>query len=190
MTDLGPKITDIARRVEPRLGKPLVLVGMMGSGKSHVGAIIAKALGLAHRDSDHLIERVEGRKIADIFTANGEAYFRAAERDMIKCLLAEGVSVISTGGGCLTVPETALAIREGGISVWLRAPVEVLYDRVKHATHRPLIHGENPRERLAALLVEREPLYRGADIVVDDPLEGPEVLALSTLRLLEGYLKT
>lgn len=189
MTELTQQITDIARRVEPKLHKPVVLVGMMGSGKSHVGSIIAKAMGLAHRDSDSLIERSQGLTIAEIFAAEGEARFREIERDTIEGLLQEGISVISTGGGCLTIPETAQAIRESGISVWLRAPVEVLYDRVKHSSHRPLIRGENPQGRLADLLAEREPLYGRADIVVDDPLEGAEALALATLRLLEGYLK-
>lgn len=189
MTELTQQITDIAGRVQPKLHKPVVLVGMMGSGKSHVGSIVAKALGLPHRDSDNLIERAQGLKIAEIFAAEGELRFRALERETIEGLLQDGVSVISTGGGCLTIPETAQAIREGGISVWLRAPVEILYDRVKHSTNRPLIKGENPQARLAALLAEREPLYGRADIVVDDPLEGAEALALATLRLLEGYLK-
>lgn len=189
MMDLPRKTAESAQLVRPMLTKPVVLVGMMGSGKSHAGALLAKALGVPHKDSDTLIEQEAGRKIADIFSGEGEGAFRLLERNTIVRLLAQGVSVISTGGGCLTVPETAHAIHKGGLSVWLRAAPDVLYERVKHAKHRPLINRENPRELIEALLAEREPLYARADLVVDDPLEGVEVLVLAILTALERYVQ-
>lgn len=188
MEDLALTISDVSGRVRPKLTKSIVLIGMMGSGKSHVGSLLAKALGLPHRDSDTLIEREERRKIADIFSTEGEAAFRVLERRMIERLLGEDLSVISTGGGCLIVPETLQAIAKNGISVWLNAPVDVLFERIKNSRNRPLMDAENPRQRLEDLLEERKNLYAQADLVVEDPLAGIEALVLKVLITLEGYL--
>lgn len=188
MTDLSNDMQMLACRVRKRLCKPVVLTGMMGSGKSHVGSILARLLEVEHQDSDGLLEKQEGRKVSDIFAQDGEAAFRTLERGVIEKLIRGGVSVISTGGGCLTVSEVARLIREEGVSVWLKAPVEVLYERVRHTKYRPLINCDDPKGRLAALLAEREPLYSQADVIIDDPLEGADVLALCVLKGLEGYL--
>lgn len=178
----------LADSVRLRLNKPVVLVGMMGSGKSHAGSILSSLLGLAHHDSDKLIEKNEGRTISDIFEQNGEAVFRSLEHAAIVELLDRGPCVLSTGGGCVTIPQTLAAIHDKGISVWLKADVDTLYDRLKKSRNRPLLDCEDPKERLSNLLAQREGLYASADIAVDSPQGGVESLVFNILKALDEYL--
>lgn len=141
-----------ADSLRSRLNKPVVLVGMMGSGKSHAGAILSSLLGLPHYDSDKIIEKKEGRTISDIFAQSGEAVFRALEHATINELLDRGPCVLSTGGGCVTIPQTLSAIQNKGISIWLKADVDTLYERLKKSKNRPLLDCEDPKERLNNLL--------------------------------------
>ncbi len=174
--------------VRSRLKKPLVLLGMMGSGKSHAGAILSSQLDLPHYDSDKLIEKQEGRTISDIFAQSGEAVFRALEHATIVDLLDRGPCVLSTGGGCVTVPQTLSAIHDKGISVWLKADVETLYERLKKSKSRPLLDCEDPKERLNNLLAEREGLYARADITVEETEGGIDELVNAVLQSLAEYI--
>ncbi|MCB1682024.1 MAG: shikimate kinase [Alphaproteobacteria bacterium] len=188
MSDLSPTTADFTGHISHRLSKPLVLVGMMGSGKSHAGSLLASALSLEHYDSDKLIEKDRGRTISDIFSQDGEAAFRALERQKILHLLSSGPCVISTGGGCVTVPDILSAIRAQAVSVWLRADIDVLYERLKRSKNRPLMDCEDPKERLKTLMAQREALYAQADLIVDDPQAGIDGLVYAVLKALDGYL--
>ncbi|MBK9584682.1 MAG: shikimate kinase [Alphaproteobacteria bacterium] len=178
----------LADSLRSRLRKPLVLLGMMGSGKSHAGAILSALLDLPHYDSDKLIEAKEGRTISDIFAETGEAVFRALEHATIVDLLDRGPCVLSTGGGCVTVPQTLSAIHDKGISVWLKADVETLYERLKKSKNRPLLDCEDPKDRLTNLLAQREGLYARADITVEKTEGGIDELVAAILQSLAEYI--
>ncbi len=150
------------------LNKPIVLVGMMGCGKSHIGKALAKDLGVIFCDSDSLIEEQQGKSIAQIFDESGEAGFREIEFKVIADLLDSGQCVISTGGGALTTPETLENVSNYGVSVWLNPDVETIWGRVKNDKTRPLLQCDNPRAKLEELLAAREHLYKQADIEVDN----------------------
>jgi shikimate kinase len=144
--------------------RPIVLVGMMGSGKSSVGRRLAARLGLRFFDADDEIEAAAGRSIADIFADYGETQFRDGERRVIARLLDQGRCVIATGGGAFAQPQTRTLIKERGLSVWLDVPVPVLVDRVSRRNHRPLLRDKDPAMVLTGLLKEREPAYAEAAV--------------------------
>ena len=145
----------------------IVLVGLMGAGKSCIGKRLAETIGWNFVDADSEIEKAAGCSIADIFERHGEAAFRDGERRVIQRLLQQGPSVIATGGGAFMNPETRDAIRANGVSVWLRADLEVLLRRTGRRDHRPLLRKGNPRETLSRLMAERYPVYAEADVVVE-----------------------
>lgn len=149
------------------LHKPVVLVGMMGSGKSAVGTALAKRLGVSFRDSDAEIERAAAASIAEIFARDGEAFFRAREAEVIARLLGEVPAILSTGGGAYLRPETRALISRHGVAVWLRADVELLWARVKHKDTRPLLRTKDPKKTLSDLLEARQGAYEQADLVAD-----------------------
>lgn len=149
-----------------RVKKPIVLVGMMGAGKSAVGQALAQRLGVPFLDSDHEIERAAAMSIAEIFARDGETFFRAREAEVISRLLAEGPCVLSVGGGAFLAERTRAAIAEGGISIWLRADVELLWERVRHKQTRPLLRTADPKATLTRLAAERDPIYALADLAV------------------------
>jgi shikimate kinase len=144
--------------------RSIVLVGMMGAGKSSVGRRLAARLGLAFIDADTEIEAAAGMSIADIFSAHGEAYFRSGEARVIARLLEGGPQVMATGGGAIINPDTKAAIRAKGVSIWLDAEYEVLLRRVKRRTDRPMLKTADPAETLKRLLAERNPVYALADV--------------------------
>ncbi|HEV3395654.1 MAG TPA: shikimate kinase [Xanthobacteraceae bacterium] len=144
--------------------RSIVLVGMMGAGKSSVGRRLAARLGLAFIDADTEIEAAAGMSIADIFSAHGEAYFRSGEARVIARLLEGGPQVMATGGGAIVNPDTRAAIRAKGVSIWLDAEYEVLLRRVKRRTDRPMLKTADPAETLKRLLAERNPVYALADV--------------------------
>lgn len=169
------------------LSRPIVLVGMMGAGKTAVGTALARRLGVAFRDSDAEIVDAAQRSIAEIFERDGEAFFRAREAEVIQRLLAEGPAVLSTGGGAfLRAENRAMVAAAGGVSVWLKADLELLWSRVRHKTTRPLLRTDNPHATLAALLAERAPHYEQAELVVtSDPAYSIEDMVdqvIATLR--------
>ena len=154
------------------LPRTLVLVGLMGAGKTSVGRRIAHRLGLGFVDADAEIEAAAGCTIAEIFARHGETAFRDGERRVIQRLLDEPAHVLATGGGAFMDPATRACIRARGISLWLRAELDVLVRRVARRTHRPLLNQGDPKEILTRLMAIRYPVYAEADIVVDS-LDAP-----------------
>ncbi|MCF8496727.1 MAG: shikimate kinase [Alphaproteobacteria bacterium] len=153
--------------IKERLQKPVVFVGMMGSGKSHVGLVFARHLDLSFHDSDKIVEKRAGCSVSEIFEQFGEDKFRSAEQNAIFELLKNGPAVISTGGGALLNAGIRHAIQEKAISIWLKADISTLADRVGADPKRPLLAGKDPSEVLADLMKVRIPLYEQADITID-----------------------
>lgn len=147
-------------------GKPIVLVGMMGSGKSSVGRRLAGRLHLPFFDADDEIETAAGMRVSEIFERYGEPYFRDGERRVIGRLLDQRTCVIATGGGAFAQDDTRAMILERGIAVWLDVPVPVLVERVRRRSHRPLLVGRDPAEVLTELLEKRSPAYAQAPVHV------------------------
>jgi len=154
------------RRLVQRLDRPVVLVGMMGVGKSTVGKKLATLLHLEFCDADDAIEQAAQMSVSDIFDRFGEASFRDGERRVIARLLAGGPSVIATGGGAFAQEETRKLILDGGIAVWLDAEVDTIVDRVRRKDNRPLLRGGDIREIVTRLKAERAPFYAAAPIHV------------------------
>lgn len=154
--------------------RSLVLVGLMGAGKSVIGKRLAKRLGVPFHDSDAEIEKAAGRSINELFACFGEAAFRAGETRVIARLLDNGRCVLATGGGAFTSGETRSLIAQKALSIWLRADLDLLVSRTTGRTHRPLLNQGNLRETLERLMTERYPIYAQADLVVDTKTETPE----------------
>jgi len=147
--------------------RSVVLIGMMGAGKSSIGRRLAARLGIPFVDADAEIEKAAGMTVPEIFAIHGEPYFRAGEARVIARLLESGPQVLSTGGGAFMNPETRATIRAKGISVWLRATLEVLSRRIKRRTDRPLLKTSDPVATLKRLIEERYPVYAEADLTVE-----------------------
>lgn len=150
-----------------RLHKTVAMVGMMGAGKTAIGTALARRLGVPFLDSDVEIERAANLTIAEIFERDGEAFFRERETQVIGRLLDGPPGILSTGGGAFLRAENRELIAARGVSLWLRADLELLWSRVKHKTTRPLLRTSDPKATLATLKAEREPVYSQAEVVVD-----------------------
>lgn len=150
-----------------RLKKTVVMVGMMGAGKTAVGTALARVLAVPFLDSDEEIVRAADRSIAEIFERDGEPFFRARETEVIGRLLRGTPCILSTGGGAFLSATNRALIHEAGVSVWLRADLELLWQRVRHKSTRPLLRTANPRETLRGLYEARLPFYQMADLTVD-----------------------
>lgn len=148
------------------LKKTVVLVGMMGAGKTAVGKGLAEYLAVPFLDSDEEIVKAASRSIAGIFERDGEAFFRARETEVITRLMGEQIGILSTGGGAFLADRNREVIADKGVAVWLKADLGLLWSRVRHKTTRPLLRTDNPRETLRELCQMREPLYAKADLVV------------------------
>ena len=172
----------------PAIPRTIILVGLMGAGKTSIGRALAKRLGLEFVDADAEIEAAAGCSISDIFSLYGEDEFRAGERRVIARLLDGPVHVLATGGGAFMDPATRERILNRGISLWLRADLDLLAGRVSRRGDRPLLRDGNPREILAALIEERHPVYAEADIVVDSGREPPEATVVRVEEALIEYL--
>lgn len=154
--------------VRQRLGnRPIVLVGLMGAGKTSVGRRLAEKLGIPFIDADQEIEAAAGQPIRDIFAEHGEAYFREGERRVIQRLLGNGAQVLATGGGAYMNDETRARIRAAGVSVWLKAPLPLLMKRVAKRHDRPLLQTEDPEAVMRDLMDKRYPIYAEADVTVE-----------------------
>jgi shikimate kinase len=159
--------TSIERALRNTGNRAIVLVGLMGAGKTSIGRRLAERLGLSFVDADVEIERAAGKSIPDIFADHGEAHFRDGERRVIARLLENGRQVLATGGGAFMNAETRAAIKAGAVSVWLRAERDVLLRRVAKRGGRPLLENKDPAEVLQNLINLRYPVYAEADITVD-----------------------
>lgn len=151
----------------PMAERSIVLVGLMGAGKSTVGRRLASVLRLPFHDADQEIETAAGCSISDFFERYGEPAFRDGERKVIARLLAGPRHVLATGGGAFMDPTTRVLIKNQGLSVWLRANIDLLMERVTKRPTRPLLKNEDPRGTMERLMAERYPVYAEADITVD-----------------------
>lgn len=178
-----------ARRLAARLGtRSIVLVGMMGSGKSSVGKRLAQAMDVRFVDADVEIEAAAGMSIPDIFATRGEEEFRIGERRVIARLLGKGPQVLATGGGAFMNAETRAAIAANGISVWLKADQDVLMRRVRKRSNRPLLQTADPEATMRALLAVREPVYALADITLHSREEPHEVMVAAAIEAVGHWL--
>jgi shikimate kinase len=159
------KDTETVRRMLQH--HPVVLVGLMGAGKSSVGRRLAEKLGVPFVDADHEIEAAAGKTIAEIFADHGEPYFREGERKVIARLMENGSQVLATGGGAFINDETRARIKAGAVSVWLKADLPLLMKRVLKRNDRPLLRTEDPEAVMRKLMDQRYPLYAEADITVE-----------------------
>ncbi len=146
--------------------RSIVLVGMMGAGKSSIGRRLAVRMNIPFTDADAEIEEAASMSIADIFAVHGEPYFRAGEARVIARLLEHGPQVLATGGGAFMNAQTRMTIGGKGVSVWLKADLDVLTKRLRRRNDRPLLKTEDPIETLSKLLVVRDPIYAEADVTV------------------------
>ncbi|MBX7492810.1 shikimate kinase [Qipengyuania sp. 1NDW9] len=168
--------------IAARIDRPLVLVGLMGVGKSTIGRRLAGALGRSFVDADEEIERAANRSVGEIFEAHGEAYFRDGERRVIARLMEEGHGVIATGGGAFVDDETRALVLENGLAIWLDCDLDTLVERTSRKDTRPLLKTGDPREILFNLKEQRGPAYSQAQIhVVTD--DGPHEATVA--RILE-----
>ena len=168
-------------------GRSVVLVGLMGAGKTSIGRRLAVRLGLPFHDADTEIELAAGCTIAELFARFGEPEFRRGEQRVIRRLLAGDPMVLATGGGAFMDADTRAAIRRDAISLWLRAPLSTLVRRVASRSHRPLLAGGDPASILQGLMDRRHPVYAEADIVLDVTDENPEVTTTRAVDALLGW---
>ncbi|MFC5355919.1 shikimate kinase [Azospirillum himalayense] len=170
------------------LPRTVVLVGLMGAGKSAIGRRLAARLHLPFVDADTEIETAAGCSIAEIFARDGEAVFRSVERRIITRLLTEQpVHILATGGGAFMDPETRAAIRAHGVSIWLRAELDVLLARTARRTHRPLLNAGDPKEILSRLMTARYPVYAEAELTVISDERPPEATVEQVIEALEAH---
>ena len=188
MIDPLSTTTDPSGRRAPRLARTLVLVGLMGAGKTSVGKRLAAYLGVGFTDSDAEIAQAAGMSIPEIFATLGEPAFRDGERRVIARLLAERPGVLATGGGAFIEPRTRAEIKRRATSVWLRADLELLWDRVRDRPGRPLLQAPDPRAVLADLERRRAPVYAEADVIVDSQRGAShETMARTIVAAVEAY---
>lgn len=168
--------------------RSIVLVGMMGAGKSSVGRKLAARLALPFVDADNEIEAAAGMSIPDIFETRGEAEFRAGEARVIARLLDAGPQVLATGGGAFMNADTRAAIRAKGVSVWLRADFDVLMKRLKRRNDRPLLKTDDPAATLRRLIEQRYPVYADVDLTIESRDVPHDVIVDEIIDALRGYL--
>jgi len=171
-----------------RLHRTLVMVGMMGAGKTAVGGALARMIGVPFIDSDAEIEAAANMKVAELFETYGESFFRDKEALVLERLLSGPPCVLSTGGGAFLREENRALIAARGLAVWLKADRELLWARVRHKDSRPLLQVDNPRQKLYALLEAREPAYAEAGLVVTaEPDLSVQAMAEKVLRALLAH---
>jgi len=180
--------TPLQSTIASRLGhRAIVFVGLMGAGKTSIGRRVAQALDLRFVDSDHEIEAVSRLSIAELFERYGEPEFRALESRVIERLLRDGPGVVSTGGGAFINAQSRKAVADHGVSIWLKADLDVLMDRVSKRQNRPLLKTADPRGTLARLMDERYPVYAQADITVETRDEKREVITTEVIEALDRH---
>lgn len=169
-------------------GRSIVFVGLMGAGKTAIGRKVAQTLGLHFADSDHEIEAVSRMTVPELFERYGEPEFRALEQRVIQRLLEAGPQVLSTGGGAFMNGQTRDAIRAGAVSVWLKADIDLLMERVSKKQNRPLLKDPDPRGVMERLMATRYPVYETADVTVTTRDAGKDVIAAEAVDAIAAYL--
>jgi len=178
-----------AHALTQRLDRTVVLVGLMGAGKSCVGKRLAACLGLPFVDADREIEAAAGGcSISDIFTIHGEKVFRDGERRVIQRLLGNPMHVLATGGGAFMDPATRTLVKDKALSIWLKAELDQLLKRIGRRNDRPLLQNVDPRAKLAELIDLRYPVYAEADLTVESADGPPDVTVQRVLRAIEADL--
>ncbi len=172
------------------LPKTIVLIGMMGAGKTCIGKRLAEELDIPFTDADMEIAEAAGCSVSEIFEIHGEAAFRDGERRVISRLLDNPVHVLATGGGAFMDQKTRRLIKEKAISIWLRADIDLLLSRVLRRNTRPLLKKGDPRQILEKLIAERYPVYEKADITVDSVDAPPEVTVENAYNALKSHLES
>ena len=181
---------EVEEAVRRRLGRrSVVLVGLMGAGKSTVGRRLAARLSLPFTDADQEIEAAAGMSIPDIFALHGEPYFRDGERRVIARLLRDGPAVLATGGGAYMDPQTRARIAESGVSVWLKADFDVLMRRVRKRSTRPLLQNPDPEGTMRRLMELRHPVYATADITIDSHETPHDKVVAEVVRALDEWFE-
>jgi shikimate kinase len=185
----APGCLPIEAAVRERLGqRSIVLVGLMGAGKSTVGRRLAVRLDVPCKDADAEVEAAAGMSISDIFATHGEPYFREGERRVIGRLLQEGPSVLATGGGAFMHPETRAWIAQAAVSIWLKAEFEVLMRRVRKRANRPLLKNADPEGSMRQLMAARQPVYALADLTVESRDIPHDRVVDDALNALQSWL--
>ena len=177
-----------ARIIDLLGSRSVVLVGMMGAGKTSVGKRLAGRLGLTFVDADTAIEEAAKKTVTEIFAEHGEDYFRQGERRVIARLLRQPRQIIATGGGAFMNAETRAAIRAAGLSIWLKADWELLFERVRRRPTRPLLQNADPEGTLKALVDLRYPVYAEADLTVQSVDVPHEAMVDAVMAALEAWL--
>jgi shikimate kinase len=177
-----------AQAVRDKLDRAVVMVGLMGAGKSAIGKRLAQALGLSFVDADKEIEEAAGCTIPEIFARFGEPAFRDGERRVIARLLEGPICVLATGGGAFMDDSTRAKIKERGLSVWLRADLDTLVRRTARRSNRPLLNAGDPREILGKLMAQRYPVYAAADVTVESLDAPPESTTARVVDALRAHL--
>ncbi|PJB71191.1 MAG: shikimate kinase [Alphaproteobacteria bacterium CG_4_9_14_3_um_filter_47_13] len=186
MSSIDEDMVDEIRRL---LDRPILLVGLMGAGKTRMGREIAKVLNLPFTDSDDEIEKAACMEIAEIFEKFGEPYFRDGERRVVSRLLEQGLAVIATGGGAVMMPETEEAIRNKTLSIWVRAEMAVMVERTSRRDNRPLLQKGDPEKILTELAAKRYVIYEKSDIVIDSHNGPAEAILNQALEKIRNFLR-
>jgi shikimate kinase len=186
-TPIAPTLSDQARAALGR--RNLIFVGLMGAGKSAIGRLVAQSLSIPFVDTDAEIEKVSRMTVTELFSAYGETEFRALETRVIERLLRGGPRVISTGGGAFINENTREQIKRGGVSIWLKADLDVLWERVNKRDNRPLLKTENPKKTLENLMIQRYPIYAEADLTVHSGNVRKDVMVTDVLSVVAGLDK-
>lgn len=182
------RLPDPMPSAAPEIDRTIVLVGLMGSGKTCIGRHLARRLELPFVDADEEIVGAAGIPVAEIFATLGESGFREGERKVIARLLDRSPHVLATGGGAFLDPGTRQLIRKRGVSIWLRASLDILDRRTRGRSSRPLLNVSDPRAVLESLMRVRYPVYAEADVVVDTTEEPAEATARNVLAALRRHL--
>lgn len=181
------KIADLKEKID----RPIILVGLMGAGKTKMGRLLAEALGVPFTDADDVIVARAGLSIPEIFEKHGEERFRSLEADVMRDLVTSSSGVVSTGGGAVMTPQTAdFIFSDRVISIWVRAPLDVHVARTSRHGDRPLLQNTDPAEKLKDLMVARDPVYARATLTVENGVQDPKVTLEQMVSALYSHVSS